>query len=58
MKESYLIMLEADDGKVLVKDSNYCSSVLLRKGETSDGWSEINKEDYDKLMEERSREGK
>lgn len=50
MKENYLIMIEADEGMVLTKDGNYCSSVLLRKGETSDGWSEITMEEYEAIM--------
>lgn len=53
MKENYLIMIEADEGMVLTKDGNYCSSVLLRKGETSDGWSEITMEEYEAIMKER-----
>ena len=49
MKEILLTMLEADEGKVLVKDNNYCSSVLLRKGETSEGWREITHEEYEEI---------
>lgn len=52
MKETYLIMLEADEGMVLVKDGTYSASVLLRKGETSDGWSEITKDEYDEIIKE------
>ena len=47
MKENYLTLLEADEGKVLTKNDNYCSSVLLRKGETSEGWTEITQEEYE-----------
>lgn len=50
MKISYLTMIEADEGKVLVKDGNYCSSVLLRKGETEEGWSEITQEGYNEII--------
>lgn len=50
MKESYLTMIEADEGMVLTDGTNYCSSVLLRKGETSEGWSEITQEEYDALF--------
>lgn len=50
MKEILLTMLEADDGMVLTDGTNYCSSVLLRKGETSDGWSEITQEEYNELF--------
>ena len=50
MKISYLTMIEADEGKVLVKDGNYCSSVLLRKGETEEGWFEITQEEYNEII--------
>lgn len=50
MKETYLTMLEADDGMVLTDGTNYCSSVLLRKGETAEGWSEITQEEYNELF--------
>jgi hypothetical protein len=44
-------MLEADEGMVLTDGTNYCSSVLLRKGQTADGWSEITQEEYDELFQ-------
>lgn len=50
MKETYLTMLEADEGMVLTDGTNYCSSVLLRKGQTADGWSEITQEEYNELF--------
>ena len=50
MKESFLTLLEADEGMVLTKNNNYCSSVLLRKGETSEGWTEITQEEYEKIQ--------
>lgn len=50
MKEILLTMLEADEGMVLTDGVNYCSSVLLRKGQTADGWSEITQEEYDELF--------
>lgn len=50
MKETYLTMIEADEGMVLVKDGTYSSSVLLRKGETSESWSEITQEEYEAIM--------
>jgi hypothetical protein len=58
MKISYLTMIEADEGKVLVKDGNYCSSVLLRKGETEEGWSEITQEEYNEIMTQKEAEEK
>ena len=56
MKETYLTMIEADEGMVLVKDDNYCSSVLLRKGETSEGWNEITLEEYEAIIAEQEAE--
>lgn len=56
MKISYLTMIEADEGKVLVKDGNYCSSVLLRKGETEEGWSEITQEEYNEIITQKEAE--
>ena len=58
MKETYLTMLEADEGMVLTKNGNYCSSVLLRKGETSEGWTEITQEEYENIMKEREEKAK
>lgn len=52
MKETFLTMIEADEGMVLTDGTNYCSSVLLRKGETSEGWSEITQEEYESIMAE------
>ena len=51
MKEILLTMLEADEGMVLTKDGNYCSSVLLRKNETSEGWTEITQGEYEAIMQ-------
>ena len=35
---------------VLTNNGNYCSSVLLRKGETLEGWTEITQEEYEKIQ--------
>ena len=56
MKEVLLTMIEADEGKVLVKGNNYCSSVLLRKGETAEGWSEITQEEYEEIIAEQEKQ--
>lgn len=56
MKISYLTMIEADEGKVLVKNGNYCSSVLLRKGETEEDWSEITQEEYNEIIAQKETE--
>lgn len=47
-----LAMIEADEGKVLAKDGTYSKSVLLRKGETADGWTEITEEEYKNIVED------
>lgn len=52
MKEILLTMLEADEGMVLTDGTNYCSSVLLRKGQTAEGWSEITQEEYNEIVKE------
>lgn len=41
MTKSTLIMLKADDGMVLEKDGLIVKSVLLKEGESEDGWNEI-----------------
>ena len=51
MKETTLIMIEADEGKVLAKDGTYSKSVLLKKGETAEGWTEITEEEYQNIVE-------
>lgn len=56
MKTTTLTMIEADEGKVLVKDNTYSKSVLLRKGETADGWTEITEEEYNEIMIEGNEE--
>ena len=43
-------MLKAEEGYVLNKGDTYTSSVLLREGETSDGWAEITQEEYDEYL--------
>ena len=51
MKEITLLMIEADEGKVLAKDGTYSKSVLLKKGETEDGWTEITEEEYQNIVD-------
>lgn len=43
-------MLKAGEGYVLKKGDTYTSSVLLREGETPDGWSEITQEEYNEYL--------
>ena len=52
MQVKTIYMLKADEGYVLKKDDIYTSAVLLREGETSEGWSEITQEEYDRILEE------
>lgn len=56
MKTTQLTMIEADEGKVLVKDGTYSKSVLLRKGETADGWTEITEEEYYSIIAQEDEE--
>ena len=51
MKQTYLVMIKADDNKVLVKDDNYCTSVLLKENESPNDWNEISYEEYEKIIE-------
>lgn len=52
MQVKTIYMLKADEGYVLKKDDTYTSAVLLREGETSDGWSEITQEEYEQIQED------
>lgn len=52
MIKTYLTMLKADEGMVLTDGTNYCSSVLLREGQTEEGWSEITQEEYEEIMKQ------
>jgi hypothetical protein len=45
-------MIEQILNKGTTDGTNYCSSVLLRKGETAEGWSEITQKEYDEIIEE------
>lgn len=44
--------IKADDGCVLVKDGNFCTSVMLRDGESEEGWEEVTFEEYERMLEE------
>lgn len=52
MQIKTIYMLKADEGYVLKKDDIYTSAVLLREGETSEGWSEITQEEYEQIQED------
>ena len=52
MQIKTIYMLKAEEGYVLKKGDTYTSAVLLREGETSDGWSEITQEEYEQIQEE------
>jgi hypothetical protein len=56
MKQTYLVMIKADDNKVLVKDNNYCTSVLLKENESPDDWNEISYEEYEKIIESQKKQ--
>jgi hypothetical protein len=51
-----ITMLKASEGYVLKKGNVYTSSVMLREDESSDGWEEIPKEEYEKIMNEEESE--
>ena len=46
-----ITMLKAEEGYVLKKGNIYTSSVLLREGETAEGWEEITEQEYQKIQE-------
>lgn len=50
MQIKTIYMLKAEEGYVLNKGDTYTSAILLREGETSDGWSEITQEEYDEYL--------
>lgn len=52
MRIKTIYMLKAEEGYVLKKGDTYTSAVLLRDGETPDGWSEITQEEYEQMQEE------
>ena len=56
MQIKTIYMLKAEEGYVLKKGDTYTSAVLLREGETPDGWSEITQEEYEQMQEEQKRE--
>ena len=49
MQVKTIYMLKAEDGYVLKKSDTYTSAVLLREGETSEGWSEITQEEFEEV---------
>lgn len=49
MQVKTIYMLKAEDGYVLKKGDTYTSAVLLREGETSEGWSEITQEEFEEV---------
>lgn len=52
MQIKTIYMLKAEEGYVLKKGDTYTSAVLLREGETSEGWSEITQEEYEQIQED------
>lgn len=45
-----LYMLTADDGKILTNGTNFTHSVLLRKGESPEDWTEITEDEFRRLQ--------
>lgn len=56
MITTYLTMLKAEEGMVLTDGANYCSSVLLREGQTEEGWREITQEEYEEIIKQQEEE--
>lgn len=50
MITTQLTKLTAEEGMVLTNGKEFTHSVLLREGETSEGWSEITEDYYKTLM--------
>lgn len=53
MKIGHLVTIEAEEGMMLTKNGKYAKSVLLRTGETEEGWSEITIEEYEAIKAEK-----
>lgn len=49
MQIKTIYMLKAEEGYVLKKGDTYTSAVLLREGETSEGWTEVPFEEFEEV---------
>ena len=49
MQVKTIYMLKAEEGYVLKKGDIYTSAVLLREGETPDGWTEVPFEEFEEV---------
>lgn len=49
MQAKTIYMLKAEEGYVLKKGDTYTSAVLLREGETPDGWTEVPFEEFEEV---------
>ena len=49
MQIKTIYMLKAEEGYVLKKGDTYTSAVLLREGETPDGWKEVPFEEFEEV---------
>ena len=47
-----MIMLYADEGKILTNGTDYGTTISLAKDEIADGWYEITKEEYNEIVNE------
>ena len=46
-----MIMLYADEGKILTDGENFGTTISLAEGESADKYTEITREEYDKIIE-------
>ena len=49
MQVKTIYMLKAEEGYVLKNGGKYTSAVLLREGETPDGWTEVPFEEFEEV---------
>ena len=50
------ILLMADEGMMLTDGKNFGSTISLAKGKKADEYTEITKEEYDRIMAEQEEE--
>ena len=51
-----MIMLYADEGKILTNGKTYGTTISLAENVSAEGYYEITVEEYEKIMEEQAKE--